>query len=357
MLKRLRFIILFSLGAACSGLAEKPVRSGGREQIPEWATNVVKSLEFGVLLEVEASLSDAAGRSESDIILATAAFDFEASFSEWLVGHVGLLWEQYDTEENNLDEAFITLHAHNEIPLYFLAGRFYLPVGNFESVFISDPLTLELAEIHKSAAMIGYDGQWMQLGAGMFNGGVKESVPIGDDGDSTIEDAYAAVSITPCEGVQFGCYWLSDLMESDAQAELGEELAQEAGYEKHGGAGAFAHIHMGPLTLNAEYVSAIGEYDLVDGRYAPDALHLEAAVQLCEKCTVGLKYENSSDLFATRSTVPLSFADKYPGEVTGLAVVYALYKNTTVSAEYLHVEDLDNNERGDAVTVQLALQI
>ncbi len=339
------------------GLAEKPVRTGGREQIPGWATNVVKSLEFGVLLEAEGSLSDTAGKSESDVILATAAFDFEASFSEWLVAHVGLLWEQYDSEENNLDEAFITLRAHNEIPAYFLVGRFYLPVGKFESAFISDPLTLELVEINKSSAMIGYEGQWIQLGAGVFNGDVKEGVGVGDGGDSTVGDAYAAVSVSLCDGVHFGCYWLSDLMESDAQLELGEQLAQEAGYEKHGGAGVFAHVHLGPLALNAEYVSALGEYDLADGRYAPDALHLEAVVQLCEKCTLGLKYEKSSDLFATRTTAPLAFEDKYPGEVAGLAVIYSLFENTTISAEYLHLEDLDNDERGDAVTLQLAVQI
>jgi hypothetical protein len=138
------FIVALLL--AGNSFAEKPTRSVGEEQLLGWPTNAIKSLEYGVLLEVEGFASRIDGENESYFVVATAAFDLEMAVNDWMLGHVGLLWEQYSRETDNVDEAYLAFGASETIPFYLVAGRFYQPVGNFESAFISDPLTLELME-------------------------------------------------------------------------------------------------------------------------------------------------------------------------------------------------------------------
>ncbi len=344
-------VVLIGVG---NGIAEKPERSMGHEQVPGWATNTFQSLEFGVLMEVEGFVSKLGGESASDIVLSTVAFDVEAVMNEWLMGHVGLLWEQYSREDDNIDEAYIALGNSESVPFYLVAGLFYQPVGNFESTFISDPLTLELAEMNKVSVMIGYENPWLDLSAGAFNGEVKENVAVGAGGDSTIDDFYASISLAPTKQLQLGAYWLSDLMETYNLARVGEEIAGRPGYEKDGGAGIFANLYLGLLTLNAEYVSALNGYQLDGGHYVPAALNLEVSVQLHEKVVAGLMFGASDDLYATYDAV-LAFGEKLPGQSYGAVVAYAFHEHATVAAEYLHFEELDDNARGDMVTVQLGL--
>ena len=338
-----------------NSMAEKPERSRGYEQIPGWPTNTFQSLEFGVLLEVEGFASKIGDESASDIVLATVAFDVEAVLNNWIMGHAGLLWEQYSREDDNLDEAYIALGKSESVPFYLVAGRFYQPVGNFESAFISDPLTLELAEMNQVSAMVGYENPWLDLNAGAFRGDVKEGVAAGDGGDSTIDDFYTSITLAPIEQIKLGAYWFSDLMETYNMSRVGEEIANLPGYEKDGGAGAFANLYLGPVTFNAEYVSAIEGYQLGGGRYVPAALNLEGSVQVHEKVVVGLKYETSNDLYAVYDRAVLAFGEKLPGQSYGAVVSYAIHDHATVAAEYLHAEELDNDAAGDLVTVQLGL--
>ncbi len=328
----------------------------GDEQIPGWATNTFQSLEFGVLLEVEGFASKIDGKNQSDILLATVAFDIEASMNDWLTGHIGLLWEQYSREDNNIDEAYIALGASESIPFYLIAGRFYQPVGNFESAFISDPLTLELAEMNQVSVMIGYENSWIDLNAGAFRGDVKEGVATGNGGDSTIDDFYASLSLAPADAIKLGVYWLSDLMETYNMSRVGGDIATRPGYEKSGGAGAFINLYLGLFTFNAEYVSALQSYDLSGGSYVPAAFNLEGSVEVHENVTVGLKFGASDDLYATYDAAALSFGEKLPGKTYGAVVAYAFREYATVAAEYLYVEELDNGDRGDMVTLQLGLE-
>ena len=348
-------LLVFILVLVGNSMAEETKHSSGNEQVPSWMTNVFQRLEVDVLLEVEGFASKIGGETQSDIVLATAEFDLEAVMNDWLMGHVGLLWEQYSREDDNLDEAYIALGASESIPFYLVAGRFYQPVGNFESVFISDPMTLELAEMNQVSAMVGYENSWIDLNAGAFRGDVKEGVAAGDGGDSTIDDFYASLSLTPVEQIKLGVYWFSDLMESYNMSRVGEEIANLAGYEKSGGAGAFLNLYLGVFTFNAEYVSALQGYEVAGGSYVPAAFNLEGSVQVHEKVVVGLKFGASDDLYATYDAATLAFGEKLPCQSYGAVVAYAFHEHATVAAEYLHVEKLDDNARGNMATVQLSL--
>lgn len=339
-----------------NGYSEKPSRSVGEEQVPGWPTNTIKSLDYGVLLEVEGFGSRIDGENESDIVVATVAFDLEMAVNDWMLGHVGILWEQNSREDDNVDEAYLAFGASESIPFYLVAGRFYQPVGNFETAFISDPLTLELIEMNRTAGMVGYANSWIDLNAGAFNGDTKKGVAADEGGDSTLSDFYASAFLTPVEQLKFGAYWLSDLMETYNYGNIGDDIADLPGYEKVGAAGVYANAYLGRLTINAEFASALDEYMLGGGQYMPMAYNLEGSVQVHEQVVVGLKFEGSEDLYAAYDRTIAKYGDKFPGRAYGAVVAYQFLEYAKVAAEYMHLEELENDGRGDLVTVQLGLE-
>lgn len=342
---------------AVNGFAEKPERSVGEELLRGWPTNALESIDYGLLLEVEGFGSKIGGENESDVAVATVAFDLEMRATEWMLGHVGLLWEEDSREDDNVDEAFMALGAVEGVPYYLVAGRFYQPVGNFETAFISDPMTLELMEMNQTAGMAGYANAWIDIGGGAFRGDTKEGAAPGDGGDDTISDFFASVAVTPVAQLVFGAYWLSDLMETYNYGMIGEDVADQPGYEKQGAAGAFANLALGRVAINAECAGALDAYNLGGGRYQPLAYNLEASAEVADRWTVGLKYEGSDDLFAAYDRTLLQYGDKLPGAAYGVVVSHGFHENATVAVEYLHLDDLENGDSGDLVTVQLALEI
>lgn len=357
-MKRTRGMLIVALVTwAIPGFAQDDAGAAATEEITTLAEKGLQSFEWGLLLEAEAGyFKGSSGAQESDLVLATVEFVMDAAVNDWLRGYVGLLWEQYDTEENNLDEAFITMGGAPAYGFYTQVGKYYLPVGNFESVFISDPLTLELAEINKSSAMVGWGNGYVDLNVGAFSGDVNDEVLAVDGGDPTISDFYASVTVAPGGYLQVGAYWLSDLLETDGLLLLGEAVSKEAGYEKDGGVGAFANAFVGPFMLNAEYVSSINGYDLADGRLLPSAFNVEGSFNFLENYLLGLKYEWSNDLYATRPSVG-AFADQFPGSGYGAVVKWGFHRNATLGLEYMRLQDMEGAEDGHLVTAQLAFEI
>ncbi|MDZ8118898.1 LbtU family siderophore porin [Pontiella agarivorans] len=299
----------------------------------------LESLQWGVLLEAEAGYSRAGSVEESDIKLATFEFVMDAAVNDWLGGHVGFLWEEDDTDPVDLDEGYIILGGEAANGFYGQAGKFYLPFGNFETAFISDPLTLELAEINKSSAMAGYATEWFDISAGVFKG----------DEDDVIQCGYAAVNFNVGETAVVGAYVLSDLLEADGFADLNTNFA-----DRVAGAGGYVNVFVGPLMLNAEVVSALDTIDFGGGeKMQPVAYNLEASCAFSEKWAAGLKYEGS-DEFYTEFDAGLGGLFYETG--IGGVVSYGFHDNAVIGVEYMRQLNKGADD-ADLVTVQLALEI
>ncbi|MBN2161760.1 MAG: LbtU family siderophore porin [Pontiellaceae bacterium] len=349
-------IVMAALAAAMGGAAQAQAQTNEMsETVSEWTASIaetgLETLTWGLLLQVEGSYAETGGDGVSDLILRKAEFAMEAAMTEWLAGHVGLLWEENDTEENNLDEAYIVAGSD----LYVQAGRFYLPFGNFESVFVSDSLPVELAEINQSSVMAGYCNDWFDVNIGAFKGAVDHGLDeAGNPAENTaIEDFYASATFMPMSCLQCGAYYLSDMMETDSQSELG--INGETGYEKQDGAGAFVNIFLPRFMLNAEVVSSLDDYVINGVSVAPLAYNIEASVGVAEQWVVGLKYEGSEDLYAGYGVG--GFEEKCHGAGYGGVVSYGFYEKAAVSLEYLRLEKLAGDEGGHLVTMQLALEM
>jgi hypothetical protein len=325
----------------------------------KWADKITLS---GVI-EAEAGYEDydydAPGDEDydsSDITLATVELGVDVDIVKHVKGNVLFLWEEDGTEEVVVDEGFITLDGEDVVPLYLNVGKLYVPFGNFESHFISDPLTLELGETRESALTVGYMNEWMDLSVSAFNGDIDE---IGED--NHIETYVAAASFSvPQElisnfGIRAGVSYISNIADSDS---LQDEDDDENKIITDGevknyveGLSAFLSVsYMDKFFFECEYLGALDEFEAgelsFDGgnKFQPKTWNFELAYAATDRLELAVKYEGGDDL-----------GDFLPEDQYGAAVTYGLFENTSLALEYLHGE-FENDDERDLVTTQLAVE-
>lgn len=320
-------------------------------------------LQISGLLEAEAGYEkyepDAAGEASdesSDITLSTFELGLDAEFIEHVSGHALVLWEEDDTEPMDLDEGFLTLTGTEELPLYLHAGKLYIPFGNMDTHFISDPLPLELGEIRESAVMAGYHkGTWNLFG-GVFNGDVDK---IGKN--DHINSFFAGTEFSLPENeernldITAGITYLSNLADSDGLAEANDMDGDENpdGITDYvGGVSAYVHmVILHSVHCTAECVCALDEFAAGElnfgeegNRYKPLAWNFELAYTLPADIGVGIKYETTRD------------CDGFlPENRYGAIVFCSPFENTSLGLEYLY-QELDNDDTSEVVTAQLAFE-
>ncbi|MDX9710637.1 MAG: LbtU family siderophore porin [Trichloromonas sp.] len=282
----------------------------GREAEPDQPFTLEafgKYLRFHGLLELEGIWEKPEGGDESsDLTLATAQVQLEVEINENIGGHIVFLYEEVEGEDDTVevDEALIHLThpfavAGGRIGIY--GGKMYVPFGMFNSRFVSDPLTLELGETNDTALYFDYLwGDLVEFKTGFFNGEVDT---VGDN--NSIDSFVAAIEVTPAEGLSFGVSYISDLAESD-----GELVADESLYRSSvAGGAAYLSASYGILTFEAEYLTALEDFDRdlvaanldlgddasgLSGR-RPRTWNLELALTPAEGWEVAVKAEHAKD--------------------------------------------------------------
>jgi hypothetical protein len=300
------------------------------------------------LLEVEASyLKPDGGDEESDLTLATAELAIEATLNDYAGGHLTLLYEEEDGEDDDIDvdEAVISLRSPGQLfgqsPSLHV-GRMYVPFGAFNSYMISDPLTLELGETQSTAALFALEGDVWTIKTSTFNGNTDT------DGDNdNIDSLVVSLQVAAGENLSFGVSYINDLAESDIELVQEESLYSSS----VAGASAFLSAKCGKFGFEAEYLTALEDFDStlvtvgedLTGR-RPEAWNFELAWMPTEKVQVAARYEQAKD-----------FQDDV--RRYGSTVSYGLLEHVLVSIEYLHADaKVKEDDPLDAVTAQLALE-
>lgn len=308
-------------------------------------TTLLDRLELELFAELEGCMAKVGDETTSDILLATLESTFHAQVSDGVSVNLGLLWEEDSNENNIIDEGYLTLGNTNGLPLYLQAGLIYLPFGRLESAFVSDPLTLELAEIRETAAIVGMGNAWFDLNVGGFNGEYEE-----ETADDVIGDLFASLSFDFGETFSCGAYWISDLLETDGFEAFVEGAATNGYvYETLGGAGAYASLQLGSVQLYGEYVTALDGIDRPAGVLYPQAYVLEVSMSVNDRLSGALRFEGSDDLQSAYDGGAL------PDRQVGAVISYAATEQLMISVEYQHAEELDDGETGDFATMQFAL--
>jgi len=299
--------------------------------------------EISGVLEAESFYSSkdlAAGGDEntSDITTATVELHVGMNLHQYVHGQINLKWEEDDTDPLQFDVGTITLGDLNGLSLS--VGKVYLPFGAFNSHFVSDPITLQLGETRESPFIIAYSHDLFTVQAGAFNGDVKKT---GDD--DAVDDYVVAIEVTPMEGIVLGASYISDMADTDADLLSGSDFIDEVD-----GFSAFVSVTYGPLTVEAEYLGALGNFasSELDGNSdgngdKPRAWNLEAAYGVTDKLEAAIKYEGTDEFFAS------------PDDQYGMAASYQIWDGVAVSLEYLHGE-FYNNDETDIATFKLAAE-
>ncbi len=314
------------------------------------------------LLEAEAGFEkfdpDAAGEhseESSDIVLSTFELGLDVDFIDHVGGHVLVLWEEDDTEPIDLDEGYISLTGTEQMPLYLHAGKLYVPFGNLETYFITDPLPLELGETRESAVLAGYHKDMCNVFCGGFNGDVDK-----EGKNNHLNSFFAGAEFSLPEddarilNMTAGISYLSNIADSDALSEANDidgDGDPDGIRDYVGGISAYFYMDLvHSLYCTAECVCALdkfkaGELNFGDNeKLKPCAWNFEIAYVLPADIGIGVKYEGSNDC-----------NDFLPESRYGGIVFCSPYNNTYLGLEYL-CQEFDNDDKSEVVTAQLAFE-
>lgn len=283
-----------------------------------------------------------------DITLSTAQLGIDAEISNHVQAHLLFLWEENETEPVDLDEGFILFDGKDVLPLYLNVGKMYVPFGNYESHFVSDPLTLELGETNRTALETGFVHDWIGIRAAVFNGDIDET----NDNDDHIDNFVGSVMLNLPQGTSpdlsltGGISYISNIAESDG---LGGETPGIL-KDQVEGLGAFLNASFKErFFFEGEYIGALdafqaGELSFDGGRAAePKAWNFELAFAATRALELAAKYEGGDEL-----------GDFLPEKQYGGAATYVLFENTTLSLEFLRGE-FENGDKRSLLTGQVAV--
>lgn len=267
------------------------------------------------LIEVEAGFNHTDAGDESDITLATLELGIGHAVNDNVDGYVLFLYE--DGEDITIDQAVINLHATDKLDI--AAGRMYVPFGNFDSMMVSDPLTLEVGETQEEALQLGFSN-----GAGL--GGTVYVYKDDEDASEKIDDFGLNIAYKS-ERFAAGMSYISDVNDkSDANNDAS-------------GLGVYAKGSFGKSTVIAEHI----QVDNTAAGEKPEATNLEFGFNLGGDRTIALALQETND------AVSLGLPEK----AIGIAYSMPVYEQTSFAAEYMKNNQYDGSDES-VVTLQLA---
>ena len=328
------------------------------KQSSNLAPSISRRFNVSAVVELEAFVQDSENtNNSSDASLATIEVAIHSHLNPYVEAQVLLLHEDGSDQELVVDEGFIALSAQ-DLPLTLVAGKQVIGFGNFESHFISDPLTLELAETKDTAIKLQFEHLGFYGSAYIFNGDMEKQ-----DENDEIKQAGAQLGFVRSNKnshLEIGVDYISSLAESETLVDYLQADDADAQLKKTVPA---ASIH-GLLSLNkwqflGEYISATRAFNQNDLSFVssgaqPSSYNLEISYDftlLGKPVTVAMAHQQSTEALAL----------ELPEQRNMLAASYPLYESTTFALELMQatdyaVKDGGSNNTDYSLSMQLAAE-
>ncbi|PIP13240.1 MAG: hypothetical protein COX48_04770 [bacterium (Candidatus Stahlbacteria) CG23_combo_of_CG06-09_8_20_14_all_34_7] len=317
----------------------------------------INNISISGLIELEANYEK---MDSNDISLATAMLNIDAEVIKYIKGHITFLYE--DGEDLLLDEGYILMDGENILPLHLKAGEICVPFGKFESSMISDPLTLEMGEMHETAVELGtqYFGFYSSIYA--FNGDIDKS------GNNRIDNYGASIGYViekELYGLDVGVDWINNIIDSDKYSDIIAEKIEEYNTNNIGlelrdyvpGFCAHAIFSLGPVTLIGEYISMLKEpeWNIITD------LFLDSIIKDKKIVTWNFELGYTFSPLGKETTFAAAIqgsenGDKYfPKERYIGSIGVNICEGVTLSLEY-HRDEYETVDNVDVLTTQLAIE-
>lgn len=286
----------------------------------------------------------------SDIALSTVDVNLDVVIAKNVSGHV--LFTYGDDEGMEVDDGYVTIDGKDVVPLYLMAGKIYVPFGNYETHMVSDPLTQDLGETVDGAIQFGFVNQWFDAALAIYNGDVNETGEEDDPIDSYVLSAKATLpeGAVPDMGLSAGVSYISNLADS------GLSLSGDTIEDYVAGFGVFVSVSFKEFVfLEAEYIKALDKFSVGELTYdggeesEPGALNIELACAPMEKLELAVRYGKTEDIKGGPDQ------DALVETQYGIAAAYSLFENTTLSLEYLKGE-YENDDEVTLFTTLLSIE-
>lgn len=318
-------------------------------QISEWVT-----LSGAIEIEISHESSDVSDTDDSDISLATAELGIEATPQEWVTGFMLIKWEDEDSEMI-IDEAHVTLGATEDMPYYLSAGKIYVPFGAYETMMISDPITLDLGETRDNALQAGIEINGFSAAVYTFNGEAEEA----SDTDDTIDIfgfSFGYGMESDAYSFNLGVDWINNILESGGLVDVYDTSGWSTSLDdKVAGYAIYASVNFGPVCLIGEYVAmaddATGGGSILQQEITAYAVEAGYTFEVSGyETTIAIGYQASDDA-----------ADILPESKILGSVGVGITDNLSVAAEYACAEnnsvaDGGDSDEIDTFTLKLAFE-
>ncbi len=321
-----------------------------RQENPNWYDRI----KISGLLEVQAGYGKTDfedplidDETSSDVNLTNIELVLDADIANSQIAQTnGHLMVKYSDDDLFIDEGYIAITG-NRFPFYFIAGRQYVPFGNFDSHFISDPQTLVLGETSGGAAVAGFrpgDSDLLDISVGVFNGKAREV-----DDDNTINSLVASVKTTPVADLSMGISYTSNIASANAindSQEPGGDLILDS---LVAGWSAFVSYNfLDRFHLIGEFVGAMDDFkpdELPMLGTKPSGWNIELSVSITDSTEFATRYGGSDD-----------GGELLPESEYGAIVNWTLFDNTNLGLEYIHGKFEDDLKKTDSYIAHLSIE-
>lgn len=304
---------------------------------------------------------------ETDGLSATVELGVDVNIDRNVTGFIGLKWEDNDEEANSfdIDEGYLKLGGHENMPLFFRAGKMYVPFGKFETNMVSDPLTLEIGETRESAAELGFDIFGFYASVYAFNGSVdlEGEDDTTDNFGASLGYAYESDSFS----IEIGGNYINNLYDSNGltdQISKKEDdfIEDDADYvsmkDYVPGAAAFLVLKVAGVSLFGEYVVMLDDpqfekYDdsastlTTEKNDALKAWNVEAGYTFSvagKETTLGAAYQgvkNADDTFPET---------RYMGVIN-----IGILESTSFAVQYAY-DEFENDDKAQSITAKVEIE-
>lgn len=251
--------------------------------LPEWEYKMFRAggfINFDIIPKTMQKTMP--GEEDDYFVVSNAGINLEADATNWLSGHLGVAYYksnkgQGDFRNNTgllFDDGYILVRDFKKSPLYFQAGRFYLPFGIYDRYAISPTLPQMLAESRADGIQGGFiDWYGVSLMGYVVQGSVtRTEKKFQGDINSGMAVFYRHDFDN---GLQFGAgfQYIYNMLSNNALRQGGIYSPGLTGrvnvYQRRtDGIATQGHVSYGPVTVFGDYVTALQKTNDLPLKYA-----------------------------------------------------------------------------------------